>query len=109
MTQGEAMAATGSALRKIVPHLSAQSRGALEQSFLLDHLDRSETSGASHRVLLVGVMAERLIGGDIQIFAHNDPGQRKNAATEPFAENDDVRNNIKVFESEELARSTKSN
>ena len=50
---------------------SAQFARTLEQPFVFDHLERRERCRAADRALLVRVVAERSIGGDVEIAARD--------------------------------------
>ena len=52
---------------------------ALEQPLALDHLERRERRGAADRALLVRVVAERAVGGDVEVAPRDERGHREHA------------------------------
>ena len=76
---------------------------ALEQLLVLDHLEGRQRRGAADRALLVRVVAERAIGGDVEVAPRDQRGHRKHGATQTLAEDDHVRNDAVVLEREHPA------
>ena len=77
---------------------------ALEQSLVLDHLERGERRGAADRALFVRVMAERAVGGDVEVAARDQRGHGEHRATQALTEHDHVRHDAVVLEREHAAR-----
>ncbi len=82
----------------------AQLARALEQVFVLDRLEGRQRRGAADRALLVRVVAERAIGGDIEVAPRDQRGHRKDGATQTLAEDDHVGDDVVVLEREHAAR-----
>ena len=82
---------------------SAQVARTLEQPLVLDHLERRERGRAADRALLVRVVAERPVGGDVEVAARDQRRHREHGAPEPFAEDDHVGNDPVVLEREHPA------
>ena len=63
----------------------------LRQPLLADDLDRRQRRAGGDRVLLMGVMADRVAAGDVEIAAGDHRGDRQDAAAQRLAEHDHVR------------------
>ena len=81
----------------------AQRARALEQALVLDHLERRERRGAADRALLVRVVAERAVGGDVEVAARDQRRHREHRAAQALAEHDHVRHDAVVLEREHPA------
>ncbi len=78
----------------------AQRARALDQTFLFDHLKGGQTGGAGHRILLVRVMSQSGVRGNVQRAPAQHGRQRKNAAAQTFAEHQHVRSHAVVLAGE---------
>ncbi len=77
---------------------------AFEQALVRDHFEGRQRGGATDRALFVRVVAERAVGGDVEVAARDERGHREHGAAQPFAEHDHVRHDAVVLEREHAAR-----
>ena len=78
----------------------AQRARALAQSLALDHLERRQRRGAADRALLVRVVAERAVGGDVEVAPRDQRRHREHGAAESLAQHHHVGNDAVVLEGE---------
>ena len=90
-------------LVQALERVRADARGVLDQVFALDHLERRQRRGGGDRVLLVRVVAERVVAGDVEVVARDAGGDRQHAAAERLAEHHDVGRGAVVLGGEEAA------
>ena len=81
----------------------AQRPRALEQVLALDHFERRQRRGAADGALLVRVMAERAVRGDVEIAARDQRGHREHGASQTLAQHDHVRDDAVMLEREHPA------
>jgi len=71
--------------RQPLHRLTTQTFGSLEQIFFEDNLDRGQSCRAGCWILLVGVVSQRFVRGDVHIRSGNDGRQGKNAAAQTLS------------------------
>ena len=87
--------------------LLPQRLGAADQAFPLDDGDDGERGGAAERALLVRVVADRRVPGDVEVAPRDERGEGHDPSAEALAEDHHVRDAADLLESEEAAATAK--
>ena len=86
----------------------AQRNGALAESLLFDHFERCQRRCRADGALLVGVVAECAVGGDVEIASCDQCREREHRAAQPLAQDDHIRHDVVVLEGEHSAGPAKA-